>query len=107
MVPTSKIYVAGHGGLVGSAIVRRLDRGGHRDILTRRHAELVLRDARAGDAFFASERPDYVFLAAARVGGIHANNSYPADFLRDNLQIQTNVIDAAHGPLPVFWGAMI
>jgi len=94
--PNARIYVAGHRGLVGSAIVRRLERDGYRNLLTRSHAELDLQDERAVAAFFEAERPDYVFLAAARVGGIHANNAYPADFLRDNLQIQTNVIDAAY-----------
>lgn len=96
MEPNARIYVAGHRGLVGSAIVRRLERDGYRNLLTRSHAELDLQDERAVAAFFEAERPDYVFLAAARVGGIHANNAYPADFLRDNLQIQTNVIDAAY-----------
>jgi GDP-L-fucose synthase len=91
----AKVFVAGHRGLVGSAIVRRLEQAGFGNLLLRRHAELDLRDAAAVQAFFAAERPEYVFLAAAKVGGIHANNSYPADFLRDNLQIQTAVIDAA------------
>jgi GDP-L-fucose synthase len=93
------VYVAGHRGLVGSALVRRLESEGHSRILTRSSAELDLRQQNAVDAFFAAERPHYVFLAAARVGGIQANNTAPADFLRDNLQIQTNVIDSAwrHG----------
>lgn len=95
----SRIFVAGHRGLVGSAIVRRLEQAGFGNLLLRGSAELDLRDAAAVQDFFAAERPEYVFLAAAKVGGIHANDSYPADFLRDNLQIQTAVIDAAwrHG----------
>ena len=92
----AKIYVAGHRGLVGSAIVRTLQAHGHARLLLRTHAELDLTDQRAVDAFFASEQPDYVFLAAARVGGIHANNTFPAEFVRDNLAIQTNVIHAAY-----------
>ena len=91
----SRIFVAGHRGLVGAAIVRRLRQAGFGNLLLRGRAELDLCDAAAVQAFFSAERPEYVFLAAARVGGIHANNSYPADFLRDNLQIQTAVIDAA------------
>ncbi len=93
------IHVAGHRGLVGSAIVRRLETEGFRNLVLRSSRELDLRDQAAVNAFFAEERPDCVFLAAGTVGGIHANNSYPADFIRDNLQIQTNVIDAAwrHG----------
>jgi GDP-L-fucose synthase len=92
----SRIYVPGHTGLVGSAIVRRLTSAGYGRLLVRRHAELDLTDQVAVREFFARERPEYVFLAAARVGGIHANSTFPADFIRDNLQIQTNVIDAAH-----------
>jgi GDP-L-fucose synthase len=91
----SRIFVAGHRGLVGSAIHRRLVAAGHERLLLRTSAELDLRSPQAVDQFFAVERPEYVFLAAARVGGIHANNSRPAEFIRDNLQIQTNVIDAA------------
>lgn len=93
------VFVAGHRGLVGSAIVRRLERAGHTNLLLRRRQELDLTRQDAVNAFFAEQRPAYVFLAAARVGGIHANDTYPADFLRDNLQIQTNIIDAAwrHG----------
>ena len=91
----ARVYVAGHRGLVGAAIVRRLERAGFSNLILRTHAELDLRSQAAVDAFFAAERPEYVYLAAARVGGIHANNSYPADFIRDNLLIQTNVIDAA------------
>ena len=90
-----RIYVAGHRGLVGSAIVRELERTGYRNLLLRTHAELELRDPAAVDQFFASEQPEYVVLAAAKVGGIRANDTYPADFLRENLQIQTNVIDSA------------
>jgi GDP-L-fucose synthase len=92
-----KIYVAGHRGMVGSAIVRQLvDGGTPRDaIVTRTHAELDLTDQAAVRAFFASERPDQVYLAAARVGGIHANNTFPADFIYDNLMIEANVVDAA------------
>ena len=94
-----RVFVAGHRGLVGAAIVRALRAGGHRSIITRSRDELDLRAQPAVDAFLASERPTLVFLAAAMVGGIHANEARPADFLRDNLQIQTNVIDAAwrHG----------
>ena len=88
------IYVAGHRGLVGAAIVRALEKQG-REVLTRTHAELDLTDQAAVRAFFHDARPTAVFLAAAKVGGIHANDTYPADFIRDNLLIQTNVIDAA------------
>jgi GDP-L-fucose synthase len=91
----ARVYVAGHRGLVGAAIVRRLEQTGATNLILRSHAELDLRSQAAVDAFFAAEKPEYVFLAAARVGGIHANDSYPAEFIRDNLQIQTNVIDAA------------
>jgi GDP-L-fucose synthase len=89
------IYIAGHSGLVGSAIHRELLHLGYRNILTRTHGELDLLDKIAVDAFFATERPEVVFLAAAKVGGILANNTYPADFIRDNLIIQTNVIEAS------------
>lgn len=92
----SRIYVAGHRGLVGSALVRRLKAEGYRELLLRSRQELDLRDPAAVDRFFAEERPEYVFLAAARVGGIWANASFPADFIRENLQIQVNVIDAAY-----------
>jgi len=91
----SRIFVAGHRGLVGSAIVRELQRLGCVNLLLRSSAELDLRNQAAVEQFFTTERPEYVFLAAAKVGGIHANNAYPAEFLRDNLQIQTNVIDSA------------
>ncbi|MDY0003620.1 MAG: GDP-L-fucose synthase [Polyangia bacterium] len=96
MEKDAKIYVAGHTGLVGSALWRRLERGGYERLLGRDMGELDLTDARATDRFFAAERPDYVFVAAAKVGGIHANDACPADFIRTNLQIETNVIHAAH-----------
>jgi GDP-L-fucose synthase len=96
MDSTRKIFVAGHRGLVGSAIVRRLEQGGFVNLLTRTRAELELTDAASVDAFFATERPEYVFLAAAKVGGIQANSRYPVDFLRENLLLQTHVIDAAY-----------
>ncbi len=104
----SKIYIAGHRGLVGSALMRNLTtpsplRGEGRgegekytNLLTRTHAELDLTNQAAVDAFFETHKPDYVFLAAAKVGGIHANDTYPAEFIRDNLAIQTNVIHAAY-----------
>jgi GDP-L-fucose synthase len=92
----AKIYVAGHRGLVGSAIVRTLQTQGYENFLFRTSTELDLRDQAAVESFFAEQKPEYVFLAAAKVGGIHANNSYPADFIRDNLQVQTNVIDSAY-----------
>jgi GDP-L-fucose synthase len=95
MKKDSRIYIAGHRGLAGSALMRSLERSGFGNFVFRSHAELDLKQAPAVDKFFAEERPEYVFLAAAKVGGILANNSYPADFIRDNLQIQTNVIDAA------------
>lgn len=90
------IFVAGHAGLVGSAIVRRLAGEGFTNVLVRSRAELDLRRQADVEAFFAANRARYVFLAAAKVGGIHANDTYPADFIRDNLQLQTNVIDAAY-----------
>lgn len=92
----ARIYVAGHRGLVGSAIVRKLQSAGHTAIVTRTHAALDLTDEVATRAFFESEQPEFVFLAAAKVGGIVANNRYPAEFIRDNLAIQTNVIHAAY-----------
>ena len=91
----SRIFVAGHRGLVGSAITAYLKQQGFARLLLRTRAELDLLDARAVDAFFTTERPEYVFLAAAKVGGILANNTYPADFIRDNLILQTNVIEAS------------
>jgi GDP-L-fucose synthase len=96
MKHSDKIYVAGHLGLVGSSIVRSLQKQGFNNIITRKHAELELTDKNAVDAFFAAEKPDYVFLAAAKVGGIWANNNYPADFIYQNLQIQNNIIHAAY-----------
>src|SRR5512139_2200062 len=95
MEKNAKIYVAGHRGLVGSALMRNLRDQGYDNFLTRTHAELDLTSQAAVEAFFAAEKPDYVFLAAAKVGGIHANNEYPAEFIRDNLAIQTNVIHSA------------
>ena len=92
----AKVYVAGHQGLVGSAILRKLISEGYSNIVTRSFQELDLRDQTAVNEFFKKEQPEYVFLAAAKVGGILANNTYPVDFLRDNLLIQTNVIDAAY-----------
>jgi GDP-L-fucose synthase len=92
----AKVYVAGHRGMVGSAIVRALEAAGFTDIVTRTSAELDLRSQADVRAFFAAEKPAYVFLAAARVGGILANDSYPADFIYDNLVIETNIIEAAH-----------
>ncbi len=92
MRPESKIYVAGHRGLVGGAIVRRLQIGGYQNIITRTHEELDLTDQAAVVRFFEEVRPDYVFLAAAKVGGILANDTYPAEFIYQNLAIQTNVI---------------
>jgi GDP-L-fucose synthase len=91
-----KIYVAGHCGMVGSAIWRQLEKAGYTNLIGRTHAELDLTDATAVKTFFAQEKPQYVFLAAAKVGGIIANNTYPAEFIAQNLQIQTNVIDAAY-----------
>ncbi len=90
-----KIYVAGHRGMVGSAFVRKLQAAGQLNIVTRTHSELDLTDQAAVRAFFAAERPDQVYLAAAKVGGIHANNTYPAEFIYQNLMVQANVIDAA------------
>jgi GDP-L-fucose synthase len=95
MKTDARIYIAGHRGLVGSALMRTLQAKGYANLLTRTHAELDLTRQAAVEEFFAREKPDYVFLAAARVGGIHANNAYPAEFIRDNLAIQTNVIHAA------------
>jgi GDP-L-fucose synthase len=94
--PSSRVFVAGHRGLVGSAIVRRLQADGFSNLVTCSSCELDLRDAGSVDAFFRTQRPEFVFLAAAKVGGILANDSFPADFLRDNLLIQSSVIDAAH-----------
>ena len=87
----SKIYIAGHRGLVGSAIQRILSRHGYSNLIVKTRVELDLLNAEAVEEFFSKENPEYVFLAAARVGGIHANNTYPADFLYENLQIQNHV----------------
>jgi GDP-L-fucose synthase len=92
----SKIFVAGHRGLVGSAIVRQLEKDGFTNIITRTRLELDLTDQQAVSAFFATEKPEYVFDAAAKVGGILANDTYPADFLMQNLRIQNNIISSAH-----------
>lgn len=92
---TSKIYVAGHGGMVGSAILRRLQAGGYSNLVTRSHAQLDLLSQAATAEFMQRERPDYIFLAAAKVGGIHANNTYRADFIYQNLMVQANVINSA------------
>ncbi len=96
MKKTDTIYIAGHRGLVGSAIVRNLKNNGYDNLLLRTSKELNLTNQAEVNRFFENEKPDFVFLAAAKVGGIHANDTYPADFIRDNLQIQTNVIDAAY-----------
>jgi GDP-L-fucose synthase len=95
MDPQSRIYVAGHTGLVGSALVRRLQGAGYSNLLLRTHAELDLTQAAAVEAFFRAEKPEHVFLAAARVGGIAANSAAPAEFIRDNLLIQVSVLHAA------------
>jgi GDP-L-fucose synthase len=96
MDKNAKIYVAGHRGMVGSALVRRLQAGGYRNIVTRTHAELDLLDQQAVHAFLAAEKPDYSFIAAAKVGGIQANNLYRADFLYQNLMIEANLVHGAH-----------
>jgi GDP-L-fucose synthase len=96
MDKSAKIYVAGHRGLVGSALMRQLTKHGYDYIVTRTHAELDLTNQQAVADFFKAEKPDYVFLAAAKVGGIHANNTYPAQFIHENLSIQTNVIHQAY-----------
>ena len=93
---SKKIYVAGHRGLVGSALVRKLEQEGFSNIITKNHAELDLTRQADVEEFFEKEKPDYVILAAAKVGGIHANDTYPADFIMKNLQIECNVIDAAY-----------
>jgi len=92
---SSKIYIAGHRGLVGSAIIRRLEANGYHNLLTRTHAELDLIDQQAVYEFFAEEKPDNVILAAAKVGGIHANNEFPAQFIYENLMIEANIIHSA------------
>lgn len=96
MEKNSKIYVAGHRGLAGSAIVRKLKEEGYQNLLLKTSAELDLRDQKAVKEFFEKEKPEYVFLAAAKVGGINANNTYPADFIYDNLCIQNNVIHESY-----------
>ncbi|PIZ94057.1 MAG: GDP-fucose synthetase, partial [Candidatus Magasanikbacteria bacterium CG_4_10_14_0_2_um_filter_41_10] len=96
MEKNAKIYVAGHRGMVGSAIVRALEKDGYTSIVTRTLSELDLRDEKAVVSFFETEKPEYVFLAAAKVGGILANNTYPAEFIYDNLQIQNNVIHQSY-----------
>ena len=96
MKKTSKIYVAGHRGLVGSAILRKLETGGYKNIITRTHAELDLLRQDRVEAFLKKEKPEYVFLAAARVGGIWGNNIYPAQFIYENLAIQSNIIHASY-----------
>lgn len=96
MEKDSKIYVAGHRGLVGSAIVRKLEAEGYTNIITRTRAELDLLNQQAVADFFATEKPEYVFLAAAKVGGIMANKTYPADFIYQNLEVQNNVINNCH-----------
>ena len=92
MIINSRIYVAGHLGLVGSAILRALQQKGFENLITRTHSELELKDSTAVREFFADTKPEYVFLAAAKVGGIHANNTYPAEFIHENLLLQANVI---------------
>jgi GDP-L-fucose synthase len=96
MNKSSKIFVAGHRGLVGSAITRALRKEGYRNLVTRTHKELDLTRQSKVEKFFSIEKPEYVFLAAARVGGIIANNTFRADFIRENLEVQTNVIDSAY-----------
>lgn len=96
MYQNDKIYIAGHRGLVGSALQRNLEAKGYTNLLTRTRAELDLADQNSADIFFAEEKPDYVFLAAAKVGGIHANNVYPGEFIRDNLVIQSNIIHSSY-----------
>jgi len=92
----ARVFIAGHRGMVGGALVRRLEALGYQDIVTRTRDELDLQDAGAVERFVRDAAVDEVYLAAAKVGGIHANNTYPADFIRDNLQIETNVVHAAH-----------
>ena len=95
MLKSQKIYVAGHRGMVGSAIVRKLRADGYKNIILRTHAELDLTNQSAVNEFFEIARPDQVYLAAAKVGGIHANNTYPAEFIYENLMMEANVIQ--HG----------
>ncbi|MEG1518847.1 MAG: GDP-L-fucose synthase [Cetobacterium sp.] len=96
MKKKSKIYVAGHNGMVGSAIIRNLEEKGFCNIVTRTFSELDLRNQGLVEEFFRTEKPEYVFLAAAKVGGIHANNTYPAEFLYDNLMIEANIINSSY-----------
>jgi GDP-L-fucose synthase len=96
MKKTSKIYIAGHRGLVGSAIIRNLEKNGYTNLITKTHSELDLLDSVAVSNFFKKEKPEFTFLAAAKVGGIHANDTYPADFIYQNLQIQNNIIHNAY-----------
>jgi GDP-L-fucose synthase len=96
MNKNSKIYIAGHRGLVGTAIIRQLEARGFSNLITRTHDELDLTNQKQVQEFFAEQKPDYVILAAAKVGGIHANNTYPAEFIYQNLMIESNVIDAAY-----------
>jgi len=96
MNKNSKIYIAGHRGLVGSAIMRQLESRGSTNLITRTHNELDLTKQTAVKGFFEEEKPEYVILAAAKVGGIHANNTYPADFIYQNMMIEANIIDAAY-----------
>ena len=96
MKPDSRVYVAGHRGLVGSAIVRRMQAGGYSDIIRRTHTELDLTDQRAVNEFFENEKPQFVFIAAAKVGGIYANNTYRADFIYQNLMIESNLLHASY-----------
>ena len=91
----SRIYVAGHLGLAGSAIYRALTKSGYQNLITRSHSELELLESTEVRSFFSETKPEFVFLAAAKVGGIHANSSYPADFIRENIIVQTNVIHEA------------
>ncbi|KKQ08416.1 MAG: NAD-dependent epimerase/dehydratase, partial [Candidatus Nomurabacteria bacterium GW2011_GWB1_36_6] len=96
MNKNSKIYIAGHNGLVGSAIVRALKEAGYSNLLTKPRSDLDLTSYVEVEKFFTSEKPEYIFLAAAKVGGIFANDKYPADFIKDNILIQTNIIDNAY-----------
>jgi len=96
MKKDSKIYIAGHTGLVGSAILRRLQSQGYSNLILRTHQELDLEIQRDVEKFFQREKPEYVFLAAARVGGIHANSTYPADLIYNNLIIEANVVHASY-----------
>jgi GDP-L-fucose synthase len=96
MFKNSKIYIAGHRGMVGSAIKRKLESNGYSNLVYRTHKELDLTNQQAVNNFFGSERPEYVFLAAAKVGGILANSTYPAQFIYENLMIESNIIHAAY-----------